>query len=482
MNALRAPLLDAWLRFVSTPGTPFTIPGHKLRAAAIWPELGQLLAGDVPMYGGIETVKDAPAALAAAEGLGAALWGAEWCRYSTGGSTHANQAAALAVGAPGDRVLVMRNAHRSTLLGIILAGLEPVWLLPELDVRTGLPMGLPVTALREALAAHPDVVALFVTDPSYVGTVSDLAALVAQAHAADVPVVVDQAWGAHFGFHPAYPPHALSVGADAMILSAHKTLPAYSQGAIVAACTDRLDAARLERGFDASATTSPAGSILASIDAGRAVLAHDLGCELLDRLQKVVGAARERLRAEPMLAGAVLPGPDDFGAGRYDPAKLVIQLTGTTVSGNDLEARMIAAGCPLELADRDTLVPIVTMVDDESTVGRLCDVIVAAAADAPPVALPVALRARSRTAQLPPAAMNPRSAFFARHETVPAVKASGRIAAEVIAPYPPGIPVLVPGEVITADVLDALRSAAGTGVRIAYAAEPSLATFQVVAR
>jgi arginine decarboxylase len=139
---------------------------------------------------------------------------------------------------------------------------------------------------------------------------------------------------------------------------------------------------------------------------------------------------------------------------------------------------MIAAGCPLELADRDTLIPIVTMVDDESTVSRLCDVIVAAAADAP--AIPP--RAATPTPPLPPAAMTPRTAFFARHETVPADEASGRIAAEVIAPYPPGVPLLVPGEVVTTDVLDALRDAAGTGVRIAYAADPTLATFQVVAR
>lgn len=475
---MHAPLLDAWLRFTAAPGTPFTIPGHKQRAGTVWPELGQLLAGDVPLFGGLDTVKDAPAALAAAQRLGAELWGAEWCRYSSGGSTHANQAAALAVGAPGDRVLVARTAHRSTLLGIILAGLEPVWLPAELDPR-GLPLGVSLPALEDAL--REPAAAVLLTDPSYVGTLSDVAGAVALAHRADIPVVVDQAWGAHFGFHPGGPPHALAAGADLMILSAHKTLPAYSQGAILAARTDRLDTARLDRGFDASATTSPAGSILASIDASRALLADPLGGVLLDRLHRIVAAARERLRAEPAWDGVVLPGPDDFAPGRFDPAKLVILLAGTQLSGNDIEARLIAAGCPLEMADRDTLIPIVTMLDDETSVSRLCDLLVAAATDTPRVPRRTATATSTWQPPAPPVAVSPRTAFFAAHETVPVGAALGRIAAEVVAPYPPGVPVLVPGEVITAEVLAALGAAAASGTRIAYAADPGLATFQVVA-
>ena len=477
MSRPHAPLLEAWLRFTAAPGAPFTIPGHKHRAGSVWPELGRLLASDVPLFGGLDTIKHAPAALAAAEQFAAQLWDADWCRFSSGGSTHANQAAALAVGAPGDRVLVTRNAHRSTLLGIILAGLEPVWLLPEVDARTGLPTGVDLVELASALDDHPEAVALFVTDPTYVGTVSDLPAVIECAHRADVPVVVDQAWGAHFGFHAAYPPHALAVGADAMIISAHKTLPAYSQAAVVAARTDRLDPARLDRAFDASATTSPAGAILASVDASRALLADPAGTDLLDRLHRNVRDTRDRLRSEPALGGVLLPGPDDFPAGRFDPAKLVIMLAGTRLSGNDLENRLIAAGSPLEMADRDTLIPIVTMLDDAAVMSRLCDLLVAAATDAPRIS-----RRSVRTWQppLPPIALSPRTAFFAPHDTVPADVALGRVAAEVVAPYPPGVPVLVPGEVITADVLDAVRASAASGIRIAYAADPSLATFQVV--
>ncbi|HKC27146.1 MAG TPA: aminotransferase class V-fold PLP-dependent enzyme, partial [Jatrophihabitans sp.] len=368
-----APLLAAWARFVADPGNPFTVPGHKQRAGAVWPELGRVLAGDVPLFGGVGTIKDAPAAVRAAEELGAKLWGADWCRYSTGGSTHANQSVALAVGRPGDRVLVARTAHRSTLLGLILAGLDPVWLPPELDPSTGLPVGLSVPALAAALDAHPDAAAVFVVEPSYVGTISDLPAIVSLAHARDVPVVVDQAWGAHLGFHPGYPPHALAIGADAMVISAHKTLPAYSQASIVAAYTRRIDRDRLERGFEACATTSPAGSIVASIDGARALLSDPLGARLLDRLLRLVSDARERLRAAPELSGVLIAGPEQFAPGRFDPAKLVLNLAASAISGNDLEAGLIAAGLPVEMADRDTVIAIVTMLDDDDSVGRLCD-------------------------------------------------------------------------------------------------------------
>ena len=266
-----APLLDAWLRFHEQPPTPFTIPGHKQRHDLV----GDVVAGDVPLYAGLDTMKLATGVLAEAEARAARLWGADVCRFSVGGATHANQALALALGGDGDRVVVSRTLHRSLLLGLVLAGLEPVWVQPDVDPATGLPLGVPPAAVPRALAAHPDARAVLVGDPSYVGTVGDVAGLAEVAHAHDVPLVVDAAWAAHFGFHPDLPAHALALGADAMVVSAHKTLPAWSQAALVLARTERIDPARLDAGVEATATTSPAGAILASTDAARALLERD---------------------------------------------------------------------------------------------------------------------------------------------------------------------------------------------------------------
>ena len=473
-----APLLQAWAKFQAGASTPFTVPGHHRRADRLSDVLGRLLDGDVPLFGGVVDIKTADVALKAAEKLGAQLWAADWCRYSTGGSTHANQVIALAVGRPGDTVLVSRAAHRSTLSGLVLAGLRPVWLPATIDERFGIPTGLSLATVEQALTENPNAAALFCVEPGYLGTLSDLTATVALAHDHGVPVVVDQAWGAHLGFHRGYPPHALAVGADAMVLSAHKTLPAYSQASVVAACTQSLDVDRLDRAFEASATTSPSGTIHASTDASRALLASPLARELLDRLARVTADARQRLQTE--IPGLRAPGPLDFAPGRYDPAKLVLQLDGCGLDGNAMEQALIDAGMPVELADRDTVVPILTMLDDAATVSALVDRVVDAAAH-----LTRTPRARtvfpSWAQGIPVAALTPRDAFFARHETVDAGRAIGRVSAELVAPYPPGVPVLVPGEVINEETLSLLQAAADGGTRIAYAADPSMTTVQVVA-
>ncbi len=473
-----APLLAAWTAYVGSGATPFTIPGHHRRAGLLSEQLGLLLHGDVPMFGGIADIKAADHVLAEAEARGAQLWGADWCRYSTGGSTHANQVAALAVARPGNTVLVARAAHRSTLSGLVLAGARPVWLPTEVDPRFGIPVGVRPDVLAAALDNHPDAVAVLLVEPGYLGTLSDLPALVELAHGRDVPVVVDQAWGAHLGFHPAYPAHALAVGADAMVLSAHKTLPAYSQASVIAARTSRIDRDRLDRAYELSATTSPAGSIHASTDASRALLASPAAGPLLHGLADLVGAARDRLRRA--VPGIRVPGPEDFAPGRFDPAKLVLPLDAAGLDGNRLERGLIDAGLPVELADRDTVVPIVTMLDDPAAVAALVDRVSTVAATLPAERRPLAVPA-SWVSTAPPAPLTPRDAFFARHATVPAEQAIGRASAELVAPYPPGVPVLVPGEVVTAETLALLRQAADAGTRIAYAADPTMRTVQVVA-
>ncbi len=467
------PLVHAWAQ--ARHQQMFTIPGHKRRAGAFWPELGELLDTDVPLYGGLDTVKQSAGTLTTAQDAAARLWGGDWARFSTGGSTQANQAMALAVGRPGDTVLVARNAHRSTLLGLVFAGLRPIWLPVASDPRFDVPTGVEPLVLAAALTEHPGARAVFLTEPAYLGVTSDLAELVHHAHARDMPVIVDQAWGAHLGFHPDYPGHALAAGADAMVTSAHKTLLGYSQAALAVARLDRLDRGRLERAVDAGHTTSPAGSILASIDASRALLESG-GTELLGRLRAMVGAARAVLRAVP---GVDVPGPEDFPAGRFDPAKLVVQVAGAGADGIAVERDMISAGYPLEMADRDTLVPIVTVADDPAEVGEMVKTLARI--------ISAASTGESRPAlvtswPIPEQALSPREAFFSGRERVPWHRAAGRVCAEVVAPYPPGVPVLVPGEVIEADTVTRLRDLAHRGTRVAYAADPSLDSLEVVTR
>ncbi len=474
--AADAPLLAAWLAADQQVRdgvlAPFVVPGHKQRTDLV----GDVVRGDLPLYGGLAPIKDADDLLDDAEQRAAAHFGADWCRFSVGGSTHGNQTLALAAGRPGQKIVVARTLHRSLLLGLMLAGLIPVWVRPRLHPATGLPLGIEASAVTAALAAHPDACAVLLTDPSYVGTCGDIPALADAAHTAGVPLLIDAAWGAHFGSHPALPPHPLAVGADAVVTSAHKALPAANQAAFVVARTTRsgglLDPDRLERAFDIGHTTSPSGSILASLDAARALLAGH-GRDLVAQLLVLVADARRRLLEVPGLG--VL---DPHTLARLDPTKLVLLLAGTGAHGHAVEADLVAAGLPVEMADRDTVVAMVTLADDESTVTRLVDaVIVAVERHRGPARGAVTHAAWTVESDQ---VLSPRDAFFADHESVPWAQAAGRVCAEVIAPYPPGVPVLAPGERITAAALDALAEVKAEGGRIAYAADPSLGTVAVV--
>ncbi|WP_439592256.1 aminotransferase class I/II-fold pyridoxal phosphate-dependent enzyme [Microbacterium sp.] len=474
--AADAPLFAAWLRYMNDVRDdrmrPFSIPGHKHRTDLV----GDLIVGDVPMLAGLDTMKQDLGLLADAEARAARAWGVDWCRFSVGGSSHANQASVLALGRPGQSVVVSRTLHRSVLLGIVLAGLRPVWVNPAIDAVTGLPSAVDPYEVEAALRANPDACGVLIGDPSYVGTLSDIPALADVAHTFGVPLVVDAAWAAYFGFSSRVPAHALAEGADALITSAHKSLPAWSQAALLLARTTRsgglLDPDRLERAFDASLTTSSSGAMLASIDASRALLERD-GEELVGRLVGLVDRARDRLSR---VSGLEILA--DHGDVRVDPAKLVVLLAGTGAHGHEVEKELLVHGITLEMADRDVLVPMVTVADDEASIDFFVDTL--AAVLERHRGEPRRVTASAAWSVRAEAALDPREAFFARHETVDARDAIGRVCAELIAPYPPGVPVLAPGEIVTSEALDALRATRADGGRIAYAADATLATIQVV--
>lgn len=463
-----APLLDGWLRFYDAGGHPFTVPGHKQQHDLV----GDVVAGDAPMYGAVDTVGLAHGRLAEAERRAAALWDGDVAHLSTGGSTHGNQALALAVGRPRAKVVIGRTAHRSLHTGLVLAGMDPVWLPTHVDPATGMPKPTTPDDVRAALSEAPDAAAVFVTDPSYVGTYGDLGAIVAVVRelAPDCPVVVDAAWAAHFGFHPDLPPHALAQGADALVTSAHKALPAWSQAAIVVARTERISAERLGIGVHATLSTSPAGAILASADAARALLERD-GEELIGRTLAAVASARARL--------AEVDGLVVVAGNGVDPLKLTLVVAGTGADGVAVERDLIDAGMPLEMANRDTLVAMVTLADDPAAVDRLVDALVASIERHR--GEPRAVAGIAAYGVTPVMGMTPRKAFFAEREAVALRSSIGRVGAELIAPYPPGIPVIAPGEVVTEQVVAALEQARASGSRIAYAADPTGATITVVA-
>lgn len=467
-----APLLDAYLSYFESQRTAFTIPGHKQKAHRLDAGLGAVVDSDTPLYGGLDEIKLTEGTLKKGEALAASLWGAQYARFSTGGSTHANQAIILALGKPGDKVAVTRTAHRSVLSALVLTGLEPIWLTPEIDAATGVPMGIPVSELERVLDQKP--IALLLTEPGYLGTISELSALINKAHGNSIPVIIDAAWGAHFGFNDALPKHVLQLGADALITSVHKALPGYSASALLLAQGKLLNLARIEQSFETTHTTSPAGAPLASIDGCRALL-QNRGEELTGQLLAHVNAFKAAVQSH--FDTPIFLNPADFPAGRFDPVKIVLRANVLGLSGVDVEKQLQKANIRVEMADRDTIVFLATLADNAEDFKVLENSLV-------PILKSLQGPARATTTSLswsvvPQVGISTRDAYFADTETVAAADAIGRISADLIAPYPPGVAVVAPGEVLTEQIISGLAATQKAGVRIAYASDSTLATYRV---
>ncbi len=459
-----APLLDAWIRDMETDRSPFQIPGHKGRTDLT----GAIVDGDIPVLPGNHPHRISPSLILEAEALAASLWNADLCRFGVNGSSGSNHAAVMAIAGPGDKVIVSRTLHKSVLVGLVYAGVTPIWVRPEINPATGLPEYLPSSVLAKALEEHPDAKAVLIGEPSYVGTMSNIPRLAKVTHEYGIPLVVDAAWAAHFGFHPSLPNHPLAEGADIVVTSAHKTLPSYSQASFVLVNSKYVDLDRFNKMFDSTQTTSMSGRILASIDAARALLERH-GQALLDPVIAATAKGRSQLRDA---------GIEVIDGEYIDPLKLVILLASSGADGNVVEAELLAANIDVEMANRDLVIPMITFADTPDRIEDLISRIIAAVNRNRGPARPIATAAAFSIE--PVVVVSPRAAFFSDYEVVDAADAVGRVSAEMICPYPPGVPVLSPGELITEAALAALFAARDSGVRIAFVSDPTLQKLKVL--
>jgi arginine/lysine/ornithine decarboxylase len=341
-------------------------------------------------------------------------------------------------------------------------------------------VGVDAADVEAALAAHPEAKLAAVVSPTYWGVASDVAALAGAAHRRGVPLYVDAAWGPHFGFHPALPASALAGGADGAVTSPHKLLTGLSQSALLQVRDGRVDAARVASAVAMTRTTSPLLPILASLDACRRQMAL-AGEALLERALTMAEIARRRLRAIP---GVELLDAErlELPSWRVDPTRLVIDTAGIGYTGIAAERELRARyGVAPEMSDQLGMVCLVTPGDYHAGIDRLVTAVSALASEGrPALAAPASLR--SAAAALDPGvqALTPREAFFASARSVPLREAIGEVAAESVTPYPPGIPVLTPGEVVTAEKVEYLRAALTAGVHLRGPADAMLATVRVV--
>lgn len=483
LDHTQAPLLNGLRAYRAHDMAPFSTPGHKLGVGAD-AELVEMLGAevfrcDIPLGGGVSDTHFHGAPLRLAEELAADAWGAERTFFLLNGSSAGNHASLLASVRPGDKVIVARDLHKSLLVALILTGADPVYVSPALHPTLNVGLGITPGQVAAALDAHPDAKLVALVSPSYCGVASDLAGIAAVAHARGVPVHVDEAWGPEFHFHPQLPPSAMSSGIDTAVLSTHKVLGSLTQAAILNVQGALVDAHRLSTTVDMVNTTSPSVLILASIDTTRRQMALQ-GKGLLDRTITLADNARRRLQAIP---GVGVLDANELGVRDFDVTKLVVDVDGLHMTGYEAEDILRNRfGVGPEMSDQIGLVFLVTIADTHRSIDRLVDAFTELSQERYSSATRRSSLRSSGSVVTPGAlVMTPRDAFFASSREIPLTAAEGEISTELVIPYPPGIPVLAPGEVITADKIAYLQEGASHGQYISGPADPTLSTIRVVA-
>ena len=479
------PYLDALRAYAARLPGRLHVPGHKGGPGAdpglteaIGPEA---LALDIPaLTWGID-VGEEPTPFIEAQRLAAEAWGASRTWWLVNGASQGNHAALLTLAHRGTQVVTQRNAHSSTIDALIMSGLRPTFVAPELDPELHIAHCMTPEALERALDETPGAVGATVVSPTYFGAVADIAGLAEVAHGRGVPLVVDEAWGAHLAFHPDLPAHALSLGADLVISSIHKIVGSLTQSAMIhLGHGELIEESVVDRCVTLIESTSPNSLLFGSLDAARrsaAVSGEDMLGETLAALRRVRQAVREIPGLEVLderLAGA--PGVFD-----YDPLRLAIDVRGTTASGFEL-ARLVREqnDVHLELAGENVMVAVFGMGEPAGLAAKRLVGALRQAVDT--VSEQPAAAAREPFAPPPPwgeLVMTPREAFLGPQEVVATGDAVGRVAAESLAAYPPGIPNVLPGERLTAETLEYIEQTLAHGGSLRGASDRELRTLRV---
>ncbi|MBX6752975.1 MAG: aminotransferase class V-fold PLP-dependent enzyme [Thermorudis peleae] len=490
---VEAPYFTAWQAFQEQQLVSFSVPGHKQGRGAP-PELAkvfgaQALALDIPHAGGVDDTHLTAETLRQAEQLAAEAWGADDALFLVNGSTTGNVAAMLALARPGRPLIVTRALHKSLLAGLILSGARPVYLTPALHPEANLLLDMPAEVVARALAEHPDATAVMLVSPTYTGVASDLPAIAAICQQAGVPLYVDEAWGPHFAFHPALPTPAVQAGADAAVTSIHKLLGGITQAALLLCRGERVTRAHLGPCVELVQTTSPAAFLYASIDAARRRMVLE-GQELLDRVLALAAEARVALA---QIRGLWVHGPEliaDRPGAAFDPTRILVDVQGLGITGYEAERVLRERfGVAVEMSDLVSVMFVISLGDTQETIDRLVDGMRGLAewaraqgpASSARASAFAAFRSTGAVLTACPPALTPREAFFAPSVAVPLSEAIGRVAAEPVTPYPPGIPVIAPGELITAEAIAYLEAGRAAGMYASGPADPRLHTIRVVA-
>ena len=479
-TAVRTPLIEAMESYRALSMVPFHTPGHK-HGMTVHPSMRTMLTErglemDVSLMSALDDLNDPEGCLLEAEQMAASLYGADDAFFAVNGTTGAIHTMILAAVKPAEKIIVPRNAHRSVIGGIILADAMPVWVRPEVDDALGLAHCASAETYLRAMEEHPDAKAVFIVNPTYYGACCDMKKIVRLAHERGMVVLVDEAHGPHLVFSDELPMSAMEAGADMAAQSTHKLLGAMTQGSLLLRQGERISRERTLQMLQLTQSTSPNYILMASIDAARAQMEED-GRELMARTLRL---ARKLRTAVNQIDGLFSFGTERIG--RYgicdlDETKVTVTVSALGATGAEAEALLRQKGIEAELCDYHNVLFLITIGDTDASVDRLITALTEMADE---------LRGQNVLPKLdadeiglPMVVVSPRLALYREREKTDFAASKGRVAAEVVTFYPPGIPVLCPGERITEEAIDYCRRRLAAGLFVSGPMDRSLKTILV---
>ncbi|MGB3755407.1 MAG: aminotransferase class I/II-fold pyridoxal phosphate-dependent enzyme [Rivularia sp. (in: cyanobacteria)] len=484
VNQNQTPLLDAIISNAKRPHTPFYTPGHK-QGKGISPKLSDyfgkaVFSADLTELTELDCLFAPDGVIQQAQQLAAEAFGSSQTWFLVNGSTCGIEAAILATCNDGDKIILPRNVHSSVISGLILSGAIPIFINPEYDANSEIAHSITVKSLEKALEKHPDAEAVMMVYPTYYGVCGDIKAIAQLTHEYNIPLLVDEAHGAHFAFHPELPISALNAGADLTVQSIHKTLGAMTQASMLHVQGERININRVNKALQLTQSTSPSYILLASLDAARQQIALH-GKELLTQTLQLAEKARNRINKIPGLSILSFP-PSPPSPSYLDNTRLTVIVSELGITGFEAEEILDEKfNVTPEFASLKTVTFIISLGNTAEDIEQLVKAFKTLAKKYRKPLLKNKKRLlwnnfpESNTLQL-----SPRQAFFSSTETVPIKQAINCISAETVCPYPPGIPLLIPGEIITSAVVEHLLNVKAMGGFISNCADTSLCTFKVV--
>ncbi|PSB28990.1 aminotransferase class I/II-fold pyridoxal phosphate-dependent enzyme [Chlorogloea sp. CCALA 695] len=478
-NQDKTPLLDALKKYARSNHAAFYTPGHK-RGQGISPQLidcfgSEVFKVDLPELPEIGSLFDCQGVIQSAQEYAAAAFGADDTYFLVNGSTCGIVAAILATCGVGDKIILPRNVHQSAIAGLILSGATPIFINPEYDPVLDIAHSITVEGVESALKQHSDVKAVMMVYPTYFGVCGDVKAVAHLTHKYNIPLLVDEAHGAHFAFHPDLPISALKAGADLSIQSIHKTLGALTQASMLHVQGDRINRDRLTKSLELVQSSSPSSLLLASLDAARQQMAVK-GKHLMSRTLQLAERARHQISQIPGLSVLELtiatPG---FVA--LDKTRLTVNVSGLGLTGFAVDEILVDCGVIAELPSLQNLTFIISLGNTDADIEQLLQALKIATKHKQILAMESTITPFNHESKL---ALTPRQAFYAIAETLPIEQTCDRICAELVCPYPPGIPVLIPGEIVTTEAIIYLQKIQSLGGYISGCADSSLQTLKVI--